>query len=99
VLTSYKVRLPSYVGSLDDLPEKPEFPDKPGVGSAEPWILNRPEVSSEKPPIPLRHGGGWEVFGGGVIRTWLFVSCGTTCSNAFNSHSRLLFSDERFLTW
>jgi len=34
-VTSSKVRLPSYVGGLDDLTEKTRLPESPGVGSAE----------------------------------------------------------------
>jgi len=41
-VTLSKVRLPSYVERLDDLPEKPWLPAKPGVGSAEPRIPNGP---------------------------------------------------------
>jgi len=73
-VTSSRVRLPSYVGWLDDLTEKPQLPDKQGVGSAEPQIPNRPEVGSEEPRIPNRPGGGWEVFGAGVACNWLVVS-------------------------
>jgi hypothetical protein len=73
-VTSSKVRLPSYVGRLDDLTEMPRLPDKPGVGLVEPRIPNRPEVSSEEPQIPNRLGGGWEVFGAGVACTWFVVS-------------------------
>jgi len=73
-VTSSKVLLPSYVGRLDDLTEKPRLPDKPGVGSAEPRIPNRPEVGSEEPRSPNRPGGGWEMFGAGVACTWLVVS-------------------------
>ena len=74
VVPSSKVRLPSYVRRFDDLTEKPELPDKPGVGSAEPCIPNRPEVGSEKPQIPNVPGGGWEVFGARVTCTWLVTS-------------------------
>jgi len=65
-VTSSRVRLPSYVGRLDDLTEKPRLPDEPGVGSAEPQIPNSPEVSSEEPRIPNRPGCGMEEFGAGV---------------------------------
>ena len=73
-MTSSKVHLPSYVGRLDDLTEKPRLPDEPGVGSAELRIANRPEVGSEEPRIPNKPAGGWEVFGVRVACTWLVVS-------------------------
>ena len=62
-VTSSKVHLPSYVGRLDDMTEKPRLSDEPEVGSVEPRISNRPEVGKQEPRIPNRPGGGWEVFG------------------------------------
>jgi len=73
-VTSSKVHLHSYIGTLDDLTEKAWLPDGPGVGSAQPWIPNRPEVNPEEPRIRNWPGGSWEVFGARVACTWLFVS-------------------------
>jgi hypothetical protein len=73
-VTSSKVRLPSYVGRLEELTEKPRLPDEPGVGSAEPPIPNRAGIGSQEPRILNRPGGGWEVFGAGVACSGLVVS-------------------------
>jgi len=98
-VTSSKIRLPSYLGRFDDLTEKPRCADGLGVGSVEPRKPNSTEVSSEERPIPYGYGGSWEVFGAGVARTWLAISRWMTGSNALNTDSRLLFSNDRFLTW
>jgi len=46
-VTSHSVRLPLYVGWLDNLTEKPRLPYPPGVSSQEPWNQNGPGVRSE----------------------------------------------------
>lgn len=59
--TSSKVHLPSYIGRSDEMTEKPQHPDWPGIGAKKQWYLDEGGVGSV-------------VLGAGVARTSLVVS-------------------------
>jgi len=96
-VTSSKVCVPLYVGRFADMTEMRKLQGRPGVGSVELWLLYWPEIGSEEPWIPNGPGGGWEVFGAGVVCTSSLVSCWMMRSNALNSDSWLLFPHHKCL--